>query len=96
MPTYVVAQIRIDDRERYGQYEAGFLEIFGKHGGELLAVDDDPRVVEGQWPFTRMVVLRFPDEDAAEAWYRSPEYQKLAEHRFASSEGIVAFAKGIA
>jgi uncharacterized protein (DUF1330 family) len=96
MPIYVVAQIRIEDRERYAQYEAGFLEIFGKFEGELLAVDDAPKIVEGEWSFTRMVLPRFPDEDAAETWYRSPEYQELALHRFAASTGTIAFAKGFA
>lgn len=92
-PTYAIAQIRIDDPERYRQYEAGFMEIFQKYGGEILAVDDDPEVVEGDWPYTRMVVLRFDDEAAAETWYRSPEYQELAKHRFASSAGTLAFAR---
>jgi uncharacterized protein (DUF1330 family) len=96
MPVYLVAQIRIEDPERYSQYEAGFMPIFQKYGGEILAVDDAPQVAEGDWPYTRMVLLRFADRDAADAWYRSEEYQALAQLRLDSSTGTVAFVQGIA
>ncbi len=31
------------------------------------------------------VILEFPDMDAARSWYRSPEYQETARHRFRGS-----------
>ena len=61
MPVYVVAQITITDRTRYDAYQAGFPEVFAKYRGELLAVDESPRVVEGEWPYTRTVLIKFPD-----------------------------------
>ena len=61
MPVYIVASIAIEDREEYRKYQDGFLEIFSRYKGELLAVSDSPRVIEGEWPFTRAVILRFPD-----------------------------------
>lgn len=94
MPVYLVAQIGIDDRERYAQYEAGFPEIFAKFNGRILSVDEDPQVLEGEWPCTRTVLIEFPNDDDALAWYRSDDYQKLAEHRFASSHGNVALIQG--
>ena len=36
--------------------------------------------LEGDAP-DGMVILRFPDEAAARAWYDSPAYQAAAEHR---------------
>lgn len=96
MPVYVVGRIEIADRERYAGYEAGFLEIFARHGGELLAVDDAPRLLEGEQRPHRCVIARFPDEAAAMAWYRSDDYQRLAEIRWASSTGSVALATGFA
>jgi uncharacterized protein (DUF1330 family) len=95
VPVYAVAQIRIDDRERYREYEAGFLPIFQKYGGELVAVDDAPRLAEGEWPYTRLVVLRFEDADQADAWYRSDEYQELMKIRQESSQGVLLFAQGL-
>ncbi len=95
MASYIVARITINDRERYAQYEAGFLEIFAAHAGKLLAVDEDPEVLEGEWPCTRTVIIEFPDRDAALAWYQSDDYQSLAEHRFAASVGDIALLAGI-
>ena len=48
MSVYLIAQINIHNRERYAQYEAGFMEIFAQYGGEMLAVDEAPTVLEGQ------------------------------------------------
>ena len=96
MPCYLVAQIRIDDRERYGEYEAGFLPIFQKYGGEICAVDDAAEVAEGDWPYTRMVILRFADREKADAWYQSEEYQELAKIRQESSLGVLTILNGFA
>lgn len=95
MAVYIVARITINDRERYARYEAGFLEIFAAHTGRLLAVDDNPEVLEGEWACTRTVIAEFPDREAALAWYRSDDYQSLVEHRFAASDGEIALLAGL-
>jgi uncharacterized protein (DUF1330 family) len=95
MATYLVAQITIHDRERYARYEAGFMEIFAAHEGRLLAVDDQAETLEGDWQCTRTVIAEFPSREAALAWYGSDDYQALAEHRFAASDGSIALIAGI-
>ena len=95
MTAYLVAQITIDDRAGYSEYEAGFMEIFARYSGELLAVEEAPEVLEGEWPCTRTVLIGFPSRDDALAWYRSEEYQKLARHRFDSSEGNAVLINGL-
>jgi len=87
MAVYLVAQITIHDREEYGRYESGFLEVFEQFEGELLAVSEEPTVVEGVWPCTRTVLIRFPSADEARRWYTSPQYQAIAQHRFRASTG---------
>jgi uncharacterized protein (DUF1330 family) len=82
MAVYVIAQIDIHDREQYGKYEQAFLAVFARHRGELLVVSEDPTVVEGEWPCTRTVLIRFPSAETAREWYESPEYQAIAQHRF--------------
>jgi uncharacterized protein (DUF1330 family) len=94
MPVYIVASIRIDDRDEYAKYQEGFMPIFEQYAGELVGVSDEPRVIEGEWPFTRAVLLRFPDEPAARAWYESPEYQAIAEHRWRGSKGSIISFEG--
>ncbi len=95
MTTYIVAQINIDDRTEYAKYEAGFAEIFSRYNGQMLAVDENPTVIEGAWPFTRTVIIQFPSKDDANAWYRSDEYQALAQHRFDASTANIAFIEGL-
>lgn len=95
MSHYLIAKIDIVDREEYGLYEAGFMEIFAKHNGQVLAVDENVKLLEGEWPATRTVLIEFPSEEDAMAWYCSDEYQQLAKHRFASSDGNVILIKGV-
>jgi uncharacterized protein (DUF1330 family) len=94
MPFYIVANIRITDRAGCEKYQAGFMDIFAKYRGELLAVSDTPDVIEGEWPYTRAVLLRFPDQDEARRWYESPEYRKLSEHRWNASTGTIISFEG--
>ena len=94
MSVYLIAQINIHNRERYAQYEAGFMEIFAQYGGEMLAVEETPTVLEGQWPHTRTVLIRFADKGSADAWYQSDAYQRLARHRWEASAADVAILQG--
>ena len=95
MSVYIVAKIIINDRESYGSYESGFMEIFARHKGQLLSVDEAPHLLEGKWNVTRTVLLRFPDRTDAEAWYYSDEYQELMKHRLAASDGDIVILQGL-
>lgn len=79
--TYLVAQIRIDDRDRYLDYQDRFLPLFAAYSAEILVVDEAADLLEGEWPFTRTVLLRFRDRGEARRFYDSPEYQTLARIR---------------
>jgi len=85
-PYFILAALRIDDRERYAEYERGFGAVLHEYGGELLAFDDAPATIEGTPPEGRLVILRFPGEDAARRWYDSDAYQALMQHRLEASE----------
>ena len=95
MTVYAVALLNITDRDEYQRYADGFMEIFGGRGGQLLAVDENPTVLEGEWPHTRTVLISFPNAEALDTWYRSPEYQALAQHRFNASTARIAVLNGI-
>ena len=95
MTVYVIALLDITDREEYGLYGQGFMAIFDKSGGQVLAVDENPTVVEGEWPHTRTVLLSFPDAETMNRWYGSPDYQALAQHRFKASTAQIAMINGL-
>jgi uncharacterized protein (DUF1330 family) len=94
MSHYLIARIDINDREEYSKYEAGFMGIFSQYDGKMLSVDEAPKLIEGEWPISRTVLIEFPSEESAMAWYQSEEYQALAQHRFASSDGNIILLKG--
>ncbi len=91
---YIVAQINIHDRDEYAKYGAGFGEIFQKHNGEGVAFSEAPEVLEGSWDYGRTVVIRFPSKAAAKAWYESPEYQKILQHRLAAATSNLVLIEG--
>jgi len=95
MAVYFVAQISIHDRAEYSKYEAGFMPVFEKYKGRLLAVDEAPEVLEGTWNCTRTVLIEFPTREDALAWAGSAEYQAIAKHRWAASTGNVAMIKSL-
>jgi uncharacterized protein (DUF1330 family) len=95
MASYIIARITIRDRDQYANYEAGFMEIFQQYAGRMLAVDEDPNIIEGDWPGTRTVLIEFPSKADALAWYESEAYQRLAQHRFASSKGDIVIIEGL-
>ena len=88
-----IAQITINDQDKYQQYIDGFYEVFDKYNGNILSVDDNPRVIEGEKMYSRIVVIRFPNEGEFERWYYSQEYQKLAGLRWEGSDAYILLAK---
>ena len=95
MSVYLIGKIDIRDRDGYRQYEAGFMEIFSRYHGRMLSVDESPTILEGAWPATRTVLIEFPSEEDAMAWYQSDEYQALARHRKAASSADIAILQSI-
>jgi uncharacterized protein (DUF1330 family) len=63
-------------------------------GGRFLAHGPDVRVLEGAWPGT-IVLLAFPDADAATAWYGSEAYQEILPQRTRHIEGDVILFDGV-
>ena len=56
---FMVANLEIDDPDRYRQYEKGFFPILKRHGGEFVTFDDRTRTLEGASPPPgRMVIFR--------------------------------------
>jgi uncharacterized protein (DUF1330 family) len=92
---YAIAQLRFTDRAAYDRYQARFMEIFDRHPGRLLAADESPQVVEGQWDREKVVLMSFPDEAAFRGWAQSPEYQDISKDRRAGADTVVVLVKGL-
>ena len=95
MTVYAVAQLRFTNREAYDRYQARFMEVFARHSGRLLAADEQPMVIEGDYDREKIVVMSFPDQAAFQAWSDSPEYRKISRDRRAGAEAVVLLVRGI-
>lgn len=95
MTVYAVAQITITDRSAYDRYQSRFLAVFERFGGTLLAADEAPQVLEGEWAHQKIILISFPDEPSFRAWAYSPAYQEISTDRHAGTRGVVLLAQGI-
>jgi uncharacterized protein (DUF1330 family) len=92
---YAIAQLKFTDRDAYNRYQAAFMEIFQRYSGTLLAADEAPKVIEGQWDREKVVLMAFPDEAAFLEWAESPEYQRISEDRRAGADAVALLVNGL-
>ncbi len=84
---FMVVNLSITNVEAYRNYEKGFFGLLKKYGGEFLTYDDSPMTLEGDSPRRgRMIIFKFPSQQAAKDWYADGEYQALSEHRRAGTK----------
>ena len=95
MTVYAIAQLSFTDRAAYDRYQARFMEVFRRHAGTLLAADESPEVIEGEWGREKLVLMSFPDEAAFRGWAQSPEYQDISKDRRAGADTVVLLVKGL-
>jgi uncharacterized protein (DUF1330 family) len=89
MSCYFIAQLQIHDDDEYQKYLNGFDNVFEKYDGEVISVEENPIILEGDWDYSRLVIIRFSNEDDAGRWYHSPEYQSILKYRLNASKGTV-------
>jgi uncharacterized protein (DUF1330 family) len=95
MTVFVIAQLTFTDRTAYDRYQARFMDTFAGSGGRLLAADEAPVVIEGQWPHQKVVLLSFPDRQTCLRWQDSDAYREIAVDRRAGAAGPVVMVSGI-
>ena len=95
MTVYAIAQLKFTDRNAYNRYQAAFMEVFQRYSGTLLAADEAPQVVEGQWQRDKVVVMSFPDETSFREWAESPDYQQISEDRRAGADTVVLLVQAL-
>ena len=95
MSALFIAISKITDQAKLNEYLAAAGGTMGNHPIELVAFSTDAKTIEGTSPGPRIVVLKFPDQAAAMAWYNSPEYQKVVQLRLDSTEGFAVLCDGV-
>ena len=95
MTVYAIAQLRFTDRSAYDRYQNRFMGVFAKYSGTILAADEAPQVIEGDWDRQKVVLMSFPTEQQFDEWANSAEYQQISVDRRAGSDAVVLLVKGI-
>src|SRR5262249_45819048 len=95
MPAYLVAQVRVDDPERYRQYTSQVPALVAKHGGRFLVRGPQIEVLEGSHDGRRFVIIEFPSMAHVKAFHDAPEYQPLIELRQSASLGDLWAVPGV-
>ncbi len=95
MTVYAVALLSFIEREAYNRYQARFMDVLRRFDGRLLAADECPIVIEGDWDREKVVLLSFPGEGAFRQFFDSPEYQEIAKDRRAGADTILLLIRGI-
>lgn len=95
MTVYVMAQLKFTDRNAYDRYQARFFGVFSRFKGTLLAADESPQVVEGDWPRDKVVLMSFPDHAAYRAFAESPQYEEISRDRRAGADAVVLVVRGL-
>ena len=85
MPALWIGHIIVKDTDSYGKYAELAGPAITKHGGHFIARAGRYVQLEGQ-DRPRNVVAKFPSLEAAEACYRSLEYQAALEHARGAAE----------
>lgn len=95
MPAYAIANIEVTDPKGYDEYRSRTLATIEKFGGRFIVRGGATEVKEGKWQPQRLIVLQFPDLDAARRWYDSSEYQSIIKYRIGTANTDLVLVDGL-
>jgi uncharacterized protein (DUF1330 family) len=96
MPAYVIASVtEARDQEKLAEYRERNTDAVARHGGRFIVRGGHHEVLEGDWAPVRLVVMEFPDLDAARGWYASDDYAPLRELRQSASDTDIVVVEGV-
>ena len=95
MSGYFIIQINVTNAENYKEYIEKVTPIVKKFGGEYIVRGGQSENVEGNWPFQRTVVLKFPTYDMVKEWRNSDEYKPIRKIREDNSECNAIIIEGL-
>jgi uncharacterized protein (DUF1330 family) len=94
MKAFVIAAETPQDELIFSEYLKAVPATIQPFGGKFIVRGGTLRLLEGEWPHPRFVMIEFPSREAAERWYSSSEYQKIIGLRLSSSVGNLIIVEG--
>jgi uncharacterized protein (DUF1330 family) len=95
MAAYVLANVDVTDAAGFAQYREKVPATIAKYGGRYLARGGTTVVAEGSMTPKRVVLLEFPNLEAARAWFESPDYEPLARMRQRTATTDIWMIEGV-
>jgi uncharacterized protein (DUF1330 family) len=86
---YVVGHITVKNEEKWAAYRAQVPATLEPWGAELVFRGKQAVAFAGTNPHPGIVVIRFPNVNAANAWFDSPAYQALIPLREQAAEMVL-------
>jgi len=96
MPAYIIAQVNVTDPAKYQEYAKLAGPATQKYGVRFLVRGGAKTTMEGDIPFSRIVVNEFPDVEAAKKFYNSVEYQAAKQKRIGAADFNMVIVEGAA
>jgi uncharacterized protein (DUF1330 family) len=95
MATYIVfTRESTQDQAELDIYQKEVSKSFKGHPIKILAAYGPQQVLEGDAP-EGVVIAEFPSTEAARAWYDSPAYQDVVQHRFKGARYRAVLVEGV-
>ena len=92
---YLFANIIVTDSERYQDYRRQVASVVEQYGGRFLVRGGAVDRLERSKEFDRLVMIEFESVEAAQAFYRSPEYAPLMTLREQATRSQVVIVEGV-
>ena len=94
---YLIADTKIHDPEKYEAYKRLAKPIVEEFGGEYIVRGGRLDLAQAElWLPSRLGVIRFPNRDAALAFFSSEAYQPLKAIQLQASGATVTVVEGFA
>ena len=94
MAAYVLIHNRIREGQSLDAYIPKALETMAPYEPEVLVLDENTEVIEGDLSLPRTIVIKFKSRGDATAWYNSPEYRAVLPLRLRATEGFAVLVDG--
>jgi uncharacterized protein (DUF1330 family) len=95
VPAYVLVDVEVTDPQQYDRYRPLAAATVEQYGGRYIVRGGTSEVFEGDRAPNRVVVLEFPDADAARRWYHSAEYTEAKATREGAATGSFILVEGV-
>jgi len=95
MPAYLIARVNVTDAKKYEDYKKLSPAAIAAYGGKFLSRGGKVETVEGETETRRVVIVEFPDMEAARAFYDSPQYRKARAAREGAAEAQFIIVEGL-